>query len=427
MKTTIPTIALVVVGLIIFLSFKLEKNILVQNDDYQVYLGQNNPSTDDQKEIDFWAKKLSLDTNCTTCKLKIASALSKRFKEKSKVQDLLKADSLLQTCLDQKLGLTSVYHSLASLSVSRHNFKESWEYCQKALELGEKKDVTYFLLFDAAMELGHYIQAESFLNRFKDKKSFNYLLRSSKLADKKGDLGKAIQLMEMAMKKTHANDELYVWAISNLGDMYGHAGQIEQSYDAFLKALKKDPNHSHSKMGLAWIAFSHDRNPKVAKEILKNIYSHKPDPQIILMLAEIALYEKNFELNEILKEDYYQLVSQSNFGFMYSKYLILMDAEKDTKKAVKRALIEIERRATPETYDLLAWSYFKNNQLKKALEVAKNHVVGQTSEPETLFHLGMIYKANKELTQAENYLEEALESEFEIGPLASHEIRNALK
>ena len=427
MKTVIPTIALIVVGLIIFLSFKLEKKILVQSLDYQTYLTQNNSPTNDQKEIDFWSSKLSLDSNCTACKLKIASALSKRFKEKSNIKDLLKADSILQTCLDQKLGITSVYHSLASISVTRHNFQDSWDYSQKALEVGEKKDVTYFLLFDAAMELGHYKQAESFLNRFKDKNSFNYLLRASKLEDKKGDLDNAIHLMELALKKAQGNDELYVWAISNLGDMYGHAGEIEQSYDAFLRALKINPNHSHSKMGLAWISFSHDRNPKVAREIIKNIYTQKPDPQLKLMLAEIAEYEKNFELSELLEEDYYNEVSESDFGFMYSKYLILIDAENDPKKAVKRSLEEINRRATPETYDLLAWSYFKNKQLVEALKIAENHVVGKTSEPETLFHLGMIYKANGNISKSEAYLKEALESEYELGPIASHEIHSALK
>lgn len=427
MKTIIPTIVLVMIGLIIFLSFKLEKKILVQNADYQAFFNPNSSSTNDQKEIEFWNTKLSVDSNCTACKLKLAAAWTKRFTEKSGIQDLLKADSILQTALDQKLGITSIYQSLASISVTRHNFQDSWKYCKLALKEGDKKDVSYFLLFDAALELGNYQQAESYLNRFKDKSSFNYLLRLSKLEDKKGDLAKAINLMEKALEKTQGNDELYVWAISNLADMYGHAGKIDQSYASYLKALEKNPRHAHSKMGLAWIAYSHDQNLDVARNLLRKIYSQKPDPQIKLMLAEIAEFEENIELGELILEDYYELVSSPEYGFMYSKYLILIDAEKNSAKAVERALIEIERRATPETYDLLAWSFFKNKQLLKAIKTAEAHVVGKTSEPEALYHLGMIYKANGDISKSEEYLKEALESGFELGPLLSHQITNELK
>lgn len=426
MKTVIPTIVLIILGLVIFLSFKLDKKILVQSDDYQKFLSSNSTSTNDQKEIDFWSSKLNLDSNCTACKLKLASTWAKRFKEKSKIKDLLNADSILQTTLDQKLGISAIYQSLASISISRHNFQDSWKYSQLALEEGENKEQSIFLLFDAAMELGYYKQAESFLDRLKDKNSFNYLLRASKLEDKKGDLDQAIRYMEKALEETKGNKELYIWAISNLGDMYGHAGKIEESYASFLKALKLNPNHSHSKMGLAWIAFSHDRNPEVAREILKKTYAQKPDPQIKLMQAEIAEYEKNFDLRELLIEDYYELVSQPEYGFMYSKYLILIDAETNGEKALERALVEVQRRATPETYDLLAWSYFKNNQKSKALEIVNAKLLGQTSEPEALFHMGMIFKSMGDENTSSQLLKEALESEFELGPLLSEQIQNSL-
>tara|TARA_R110002096_G_scaffold386418_2_gene580417 strand:- start:134539 stop:135825 length:1287 start_codon:yes stop_codon:yes gene_type:complete len=427
MKTVIPTIALVFLGLVIFLSLKLEKKDIVKSNDYLSILSQNSSSTKDQKEIEFWNQKLKIDSNCTACKLKLASVWSKKFREKASINDLLKADSILQTSLDQKLGITSIYQQLASISISRHNFQESWKYAQLALEEGEKKERSHFLLFDAALELGKYGEAEDILQKLKDKNSFNYLLRASKLEDKKGDLDQAIQLMEKGLEKTKGNDELFVWAISNLGDMYGHAGEIEKSYMAFLQALAINPNHSHSKMGLAWIAYSHDGNPSIAQEILIKTYSYKPDPQIKLMLAEMAEYEKNYELAELILQDYYDIISQAKYGFMYSKYLILIDAEKDSEKAVARSLIEINRRASPEIYDLLAWSYFKNDELKKALKIAEEHVLGKTFEPEVLYHLGLIYKEAGENSKSQELLEEALESEFELGPMMSLEIKKALK
>ena len=51
-----------------------------------------------------------------------------------------------------------------------------------------------------------------------------------------------------------------IWTFSNLGDLNGHAGNIKTSYDYYLKTLAVDPNNSYALKGIAWIAFSHEKN-----------------------------------------------------------------------------------------------------------------------------------------------------------------------
>ena len=90
------------------------------------------------------------------------------------------------------------------------------------------------------------------------------------------------------------------------------------------------------------------------------------------------------------------------------------------------AKAEIEERPHPMSYDLMAWVSFQNGDLKTAVEITKNHVLGQTSEPVALFHSGIILKEAGQYDKAEKYLEEALEAAFELGPVATEEIKQHL-
>jgi tetratricopeptide (TPR) repeat protein len=114
---------------------------------------------------------------------------------------------------------------------------------------------------------------------------------------------------------------------------------------------------------------------------------------------------------------------------MYNKYLALLEAEelKNAKRAIAIANNEILNRPTPQSYDLLAWAYYQDGKPKKALEIAKTQLENKTFEPESLYHLGIIYQANGERTVAKKYLQEALDSRFELGPSISHKIQRRLK
>jgi hypothetical protein len=66
--------------------------------------------------------------------------------------------------------------------------------------------------------------------------------------------------------------------------------------------------------------------------------------------------------------------------------------QRNSTYSIKIAKIEVDHRPTPDSYDLLAWSYL--NRKDKALEIAK-YVVGKSFEPK-VHHLAMIYKSNNE-------------------------------
>jgi tetratricopeptide (TPR) repeat protein len=351
----------------------------------------------------------------------IASNYATLFEYTGNINHLYKTEELLtksnQTYAYSKV---STIRSLARNYIAQHRFKEALMLANKALVIGESRKETQKLLFDVQMELGNFEEAIKNLNAFKDMKEYDYLIRIAKWNDHIGDLTTAITFMEKArtIAEKEDNKVLKIWSYSNLGDFYGHAGRIQEAYDSYLKTLALDPNYAYAIKGIAWIVFSHERNTTEAKRIVDAIEKSHNTPDFYLFKSEIAEFEGN--KNEALKnkQAYFAMLKLHDYGAMYNKYnvLIYADAKETAPKALEIAKIEVDHRPTPDSYDLLAWSYLNIGENKKALEIAQKYVVGKSFEPNVQYHLAMIYKSNKLLEKVQPIKQELLSSSYELGP-----------
>ena len=104
---------------------------------------------------------------------------------------------------------------------------------------------------------------------------------------------------------------------------------------------------------------------------------------------------------------------------MYNVYSSKILADTKNEKAIALAKIEVDNRPTPLSYDLLAWSYYNNGNVKKALKIAEQYVLGYTFEPEAQYHIAAIYKANGKLKEVAELKKELQESSYELGPLTT--------
>ena len=242
------------------------------------------------------------------------------------------------------------------------------------------------------MELGKYYEASKKLSNLKDKKSFDYIIRKAKLEDHYGRTDNAIELMEEAatiVKEKRKSS--YIWTLSNLADMYGHAGRIKESYQSYLKVLDMDSANLYCLKGIAWIAFSHDKNTTEAKRILNFILSLTNMPDLNLTLADIAEWEGNEKTKLEYIHKFTEVVTKPGYGAMYNKYLIYLYTEelKDYDKALALATHEIESRPTPETYNWLATIYFNSGETEKAFQIIKDNVYKRTYEPDAMMNAGL--------------------------------------
>ncbi len=409
---------------------KKSDKIIVQKD-YNKYLEiKDNKSRDFvQSEIDFWQKKFDKAPNQISYLSLLASNYSKLFENTGDVKYLYKAEELLVKS-NEAYNYTGVgtIRSLGRNYISQHRFKEALVLANKALAIGEGMKETQKLLFDVNMELGNYADAEKNLKFLTDSRDFDYLIRVSKWNDHLGDLKTAITFMEKAkdVAVTYDNKSLKIWTFSNLGDLNGHAGNIKTSYEYYLKTLEIEPNNSYALKGIAWIAFSHEKDTKEATRIIDNISKRHHTPDFYLLKAQIAEYENNQALKDENLTAYFNMLKTINYGAMYNKYntLIYADDKNTAAKALEIAKIEIEHRPTPDSYDLLAWSYYNLGDSKKALEIEQEFVVGKSFEPKLNYHVATIYKANNMTAEIAPIKEELLKSTFELGPNLEKKIAN---
>lgn len=404
-------------------------NPITNKNDYSTYLVKGAIANEAKKvtsEIEFWSHRLSKDTGSYVSMLELARNYMARFKVKGDISDLNAGDSLLKRS-SEKLAHTDteILYALTQNSIAQHQFQLADKYIQAA----EKKEGDTYLLkllqFDVNMELGHYRDAGKCLEGLGNKSAFDYLIRQAKWEDHKGNIDEAILLMEKAFESVKDKKKgLFSWTLSNLGDMYGHAGRIKESYQAYLSVLKKDPSNLYCLRGIAWIAYSHDKNYKEAKRILRYILSQAEIPEIRLILADIAVSEGNQNEARQFTNEFISTVSKQAYGGMYNKYLIQVYCEElsDYDKALSMAKEELQNRFTPETCDLLAWVYYRKGELRKAYEFSSGYVYNSTFEPEALMHLGFIYADIGRTQEARKMLKECLESSFELGPIVKKQI-----
>lgn len=401
-----------------------KKSTLVTNAaDYDKYLAndKNEALAFTEKEIAFWQNKYNKAPNQVSYLSVLASNYTKRFEITANIDDLLKAEELLlQANEAYKYSSVGTIRSLARNYISQHKFKEALALAQKAQSIGEGQKETHKLLFDVQMELGNDDEAKKSLNAIQEIQDFDYLIRAAKWNDNLGDLKTTLVLMEKAKEKAEMfnNKYLKIWSYSNLGDYYGHDGNIAKAYQYYLKTLSLDPNNTYALKGIAWIIFSHERNTKETNRIIDIVSKRHNSPDFYLLKSQIAEYDNDPTLRSENLEKYFEMLNTNKYGAMYNHYNALLFAE--DKYTVKRALAiaktEISHRPSADSYELLAWSYYKMGNKQKALEIAQKHLNGKSFEPKLNYHLAMIYKANGYWDKVVVIKEDLMRSTFELGP-----------
>jgi tetratricopeptide (TPR) repeat protein len=403
--------------------------------DYAAYL-QPTPNTQLQQintELDFWHNKLEKAPDDIIARSKIAGLLTRRFAYSGHITEIHSADSLYRTAnMLNHTTSSGTYRSLAANCITQHRFVQAQLYIDSALALGDDKYLTVLMEFDIAMELGNRYRARKALNSLADKNSFEYLIREAKYKDHvEGDLDTAIRLLEKAWHKIKDNHTpaLYCWIKTNLGDLYGHANRYRDSYRCYLEVLAKDPHYYHALKGIAWLAFSHDKDVANARKIVTYLQQRHPVPDYELLLSQFAAAEQDSIRYKQYISRFMAVTNNSLYGGMYNKYLFSIEANElnNITRSLQLAQEEVANRPTPEAFSWLAWAYCRRGEVSKAMETARLFVANKCFEPDALFYLGKIYEAGGKKEMAREYLLAAKENAFELGPVMSGKINESLK
>ncbi|SDI60370.1 tetratricopeptide repeat protein [Winogradskyella thalassocola] len=403
-------------------------NKITNEADYSQYLSTEIDQTKLLEDVDFWTNRIENSSSSYTYLISRANANSEVFNVTGEIDYLIKAEKdLLEANKIVKGSDAGLLKNIATNYISQHRFKEALVLLKKAEANGAKLNGTKKMLFDVHLELGNYIYAEAYLKDIKNTSSFDYLIRLSKLEDHKGNLDGAIENMEKAMAIAESSNlkGMKLWSYTNIADFYGHAGDIDKSYAYFLKALELDPNNAYAKKGIAWIVYSHEKNPTEALNILNHITSYHNTPDYDLLKAQIAEYNDDSKLKAKSLKNYQAAVKNELYGDMYNQYNVMVFSEDIVmpERALEIAKQEVENRPTPQSYNLLAWSYFRTGNIEKANDIMVEFVEGKTYEPAVIYHMAEIYKAAGKTAKVQPLKAELLASIYELGPTMVSKIK----
>jgi len=380
------------------------------------------------QEIDSLRSILEEKPNNVFDRSRLASLLDQRFDLKANVEDLNESVRFRESAVkNTAIKPENAQRALTQAYIKQHRFKAADSVMKSFTQEYASKESKY-VLFDIAMELGRYEEAEKLLDGLKNESDYNYLIRSAKWNDYIGRLDNTIIAMEKAkeLAESSGRSSWKLWTYSNIADYYGHDGQIQKSYDHYLKTLELDPGNDYALKGISWVAFSHDKDPETALKIIETLSKRHPSPDYLLSKAEIMEYQNNSEKAADLQNQFIGKVDQPKYGAMYNAYLIeeLSHGNEDEKsKALEIARKEIQNRATPEIYDLLGYAMLKNGMTKEALQNHQNYVIGKTYEPVAQMHTAEILRANGQDDKADELKNELLEADYELGPIVMKEVR----
>lgn len=394
--------------------------------DYDLFLDSSNIKTT-SKFYELWNNKIKPDSMQLLSFGNVASEYNRYFKNTGEIEYLKKAEKSLKKAVDiAAIGKAGYCRALARNYISQHRFKDALVMAKEAEKMGSGVKENNELFFDVYMELGHYTKARKVLDDLDDPNDFGYLIRLAKWNDYKGDLNKTIAYMKKAksIAETAKDNNLMIWSYTNLADYYGHAGKLEDSYRHYLMALELEPSNAYAKKGIAWIVFSHERNPKEALRILNSITNYYQSPDYYLLKAEIGAYMNDQLLVSKNLDAFVKAVNDPNYGNMYNAHNVelYLNHSQQYNMAMQLAKKEIQNRETPETYILLASSYFKMGDLDKAIEIINQEIEGKTFEPNILLQCAKIYKSigdNGKVIKLKKELNDAI---YELGPNVEKEI-----
>lgn len=420
-------ITLVFVAVFFGCQEKAEK--ITDSNDYNKYLITSNiPSKDAiDKNYEFWQEKFKNDSTSLMEMSQLSRIHAALFGSTGDISQLKISEKLIKKSHDIAARNQDTYlRSLAHNYISQHRFKEAQILLDSAYTYPDNKKLTEMMLFDVAMELGEYERADTLLGRIKSPKDFNYLIRLAKWSDHNGNLDAAIKYLEQARQVAEERDDwaLKLWIYSNIGDFYGHAGRLSDSYNSYLKTLELEPDNHYAKKQIAWMVYAAENDTEEANRILDSIMVNHKAPDYHLLKAEMAAYKENASEEKKQYDLFLKTAENPDYGAMYNTYLINLYAETDPEKALKLAAMEINNRATPETYQLLAYAQLKAGHKEAALKTIEEYVAGKTEEPKALFHSALVYKANGMEEKVATLKEELLGATYELGPVKAKEIKN---
>jgi tetratricopeptide (TPR) repeat protein len=346
-------------------------------------------------------------------------------RETGDAADLELAKGALEKSLDLLSNDPAAAFAMTQMAVvcmAEHRFDDALAWAQKALALGSGDPSPWAIAGDALADMGDYAGASQAYSKLDtlygsedEKLAFSYQrdTRMSFLRFIAGDTAGAIDLMRSAIQKAiemRMPVENIAWSEYQLGEELFQTGEMALAEKAYLAALEEYPGYYRGLAGLAKVRAAQGRYTD-AVDLFKKAIAAVPYPEYAAALGDV--YQKLGNEQEAKKQ--YELVefigylSQINQQ-IHNRDLALFYADHNLKnsESLELARKELEVRHDIYSWDVLAWSLYKNGKIPEAADAISHALAQGTKDAQLFFHAGMIYENLGDSAKAKSYLRQAL-------------------
>jgi tetratricopeptide (TPR) repeat protein len=373
----------------------------------------------------------------------LGAAYLQKGRETGDAADFELAKGALEKSLDLLSNDPAAAFAMTQMAVvcmAEHRFDEALAWAQKALALGSGDPSPWAIAGDALADMGDYTGAaeaysklESVFGSEDEKLAFSYQrdTRMSFLRFVAGDTQGAINLMRSAIQKAsemHMPPENVAWSQYQLGEELFQAGEIAPAEKVYLAALQEYPGYYRGLAGLAKVRAAQGKYND-ATDLFKKAIAAVPYPEYAAALGDVSLKIGNAQeaKNQYQLVEFIAHLSQVNQQ-IHNRDLALFYADHELKlnESLELARKELEVRRDIYTWDVLAWSLYKNGKVPEAAGAISQALAQGTKDAQLFFHAGMIYEKAGDSAKARTYLQQALATNAHFSILYSEKAAETL-
>jgi tetratricopeptide (TPR) repeat protein len=265
----------------------------------------------------------------------------------------------------------SARRMLATVYLSQHRFRDAIRQAEHCRSARNDDPYVYGVLGDGHLELGDYDEAFAAFDRMMAlRPNAAAYARASYARELQGDLQGALKLMAMAADATSPQDaESLAWHHAQLGHLNLELGRLADARREYAQADFVFPGHPFAIDGLARIAAA-SGNYEEAIRLVQSQLAAAPTPagaayagDLLRALGRPEEAEREYRLAEAA------WITDTPEPSRLAKFLA--EHHRRIPDAVRIAEAAAADRHDIFTMDALAWAYFQDGQLDKAMAASK--------------------------------------------------------
>lgn len=358
------------------------------------------------------------------------STLAHVYVEQSRVTGDLdyygKADRVIAQALDIDAEDDSAFAAKAALAAARHDFRGALEHADAALRINSYQPSALAVRIDALAELGRYddqLQALRVANERAPGPPV--LLRMSYAHELRGQLDRAVEVLELALDGTTAPTDR-AFTLTILAENDRKAGRLDASEARLRDALAADPEYGAAYAARARLAFARGDLP-AAERLWRETFDRTQSAESALELAQLHLLDGREDLAApMLRAAGANRAAELAAGVNMDLEIAQFEADHGSPgTAVAAARREWDRRQSVHSADALAWALRSAGRSRAALPYAVAATRLSTPDPRFWLHRAAIEAELGMRSAARRHIDRALEADAGVSPWLTELARKA--